>query len=156
MTAEFRLNGIGSLKVVTPTEWRGLVFNYEDDSMNTSLTNDDYSADFRQSHSFDVQVKYDGVWVTPLHVHTKPTFKTTRGSNSPGSDNFNSFSGYGFACATYGFDGIDRGSNEQNASWTSGQSKFSLDRDNNITGNGIIHWKFNGTALNLGSVVIFT
>lgn len=151
----FVIDGVGSIKQVTPEQWRGLIYNNKDEAHQVGLTNDVYKGSYQYSHSFDIQVLYESKWITPLAIITQPTFKTSRSANKPTSNSFNSFSSYGFANYPYGFSGSAREANNVSASWTAGQSYFNIDRHNNIDGSGILAWKFNSTALNLGSVVIF-
>jgi len=151
----FAINGVGSIKQVTPEQWRGLVYNNKDEAHSVGLTNDVYAGSYQYSHSFDIQVLYESKWITPLATITKPTFKYTRATQNPTVNSFDSFSTYGFANYPYGFSGSSRDSTNVGASWTAGNTYFAIDRSNTIDGSGILAWKFNSTALNLGSVVIF-
>ena len=172
MTGKFTINGTGSLKVVEPEEWRGMIFSRHDNSFNchlhphpdTSISIPDQFSDGNGfTVPFNIQVYYQNKWRTPLHVVENPTFISTKtynsfdSSNSTGFDYMTRNSGTetGVALSMYGFDNAYRENIDQNIEWTGGNDYFTFDRNNNINGNGMIHWKFNGVAINLGEVVLF-
>ena len=147
------------IKVVQPLQWRGMVVLSADGDVRIGLFPNEDAGDYTCSHSFNIEVLVKNSsnidkWVPPLHIITLPRFKETVTGTKPGSDSFNSFSSKGFAVRTSGFEGINRGSDFQSADWNFNWTNFVFNRDNSVDGNGLIHWKFNDTALNLGSVVV--
>jgi hypothetical protein len=153
----FAISGVGSLKLVTPVQWRGYVFNKDDGNASIGLTPDHFQGAQMNSNSFDIQIYYNGKWVTPLHIKTNPTFKTTVSSHKGAGAGFDTFSENGWTCLLSGFDNTGYfEAFHQSAGWYASDSIFYINRHNNIQGGGIIAWKLNTVAINPGEVVIFT
>ena len=152
-------NGVGySLRVVVPVGWRGFATIATDYDCTINITpSETDNGDFEKSNSWNIEVNVGTtaapIWVTPIYIVTKPTTKASRTTAvTGGTDNFGTQTS-GFSCRLVGFDGVNRGADEQNVGWVSGASSFTFNRNDNANGSGILQWKFDITALNQGKVI---
>ena len=176
-------NVTSSLKEVVPEIWRGSrYFDTDNDNAFDIFLVDNY--DLAKEEGLDestlvnyftplniFNVFYNGSWRKSLAVIEYPTLNTTaefpgesmNHDNHEYTDTDNSGNN-GLFFSMKNFSNSQRSADKQQISYTSGNSKFSLDRDNTVGGTGTIVWRWKTTAysgmsttshLNPGKVLIF-